>query len=229
MRRRSDRPPLLKTSRRTRVAAPDFPIASDARLAGDGKQTRFILDLDQPISFHAFPLADPYRVVVDIPAGQFSASARCRHRGARAYQGVPLRPGDAGRLADRVRSDRPGQDCQFLGARGGQRSAAAVGARTGTSRPDRFRSIAFCREPSGVEARDCRRQEAPSPVSTVPAEAEPAPAPPGGYAPVDRHRSRPWRPRQRHAVRQRERKESGAGHLRSPCAIASRRAANTVW
>jgi N-acetylmuramoyl-L-alanine amidase len=48
-----------------------FPIASDARLAGDGKQTRFILDLDQPISVHAFPLADPYRVVVDIPQVSF--------------------------------------------------------------------------------------------------------------------------------------------------------------
>jgi len=47
--------------------APSFPVASNARLAGDNKQTRFILDLDQPISFHAFPLADPYRVIVDLP------------------------------------------------------------------------------------------------------------------------------------------------------------------
>lgn len=48
-----------------------FPIASDVRLAGDGKQTRFILDLDQPIAVHAFALADPYRVVVDIPQVNF--------------------------------------------------------------------------------------------------------------------------------------------------------------
>ena len=53
------------------ASAVRFPIASDARLAGDGKQTRFILDLDQKISFHAFPLADPYRVVVDIPQVSF--------------------------------------------------------------------------------------------------------------------------------------------------------------
>jgi N-acetylmuramoyl-L-alanine amidase len=51
--------------------APSLPIASDARLAGDGKQTRFILDLSQSISFRAFPLADPYRVVVDIPQVSF--------------------------------------------------------------------------------------------------------------------------------------------------------------
>jgi N-acetylmuramoyl-L-alanine amidase len=44
-----------------------LPVASEARLAGDGKQTRFILDLDQPISVHAFALADPYRVVMDLP------------------------------------------------------------------------------------------------------------------------------------------------------------------
>jgi N-acetylmuramoyl-L-alanine amidase len=49
----------------------NFPIASDARLAGDGKQTRFILDLSQSISFHAFALPDPYRVVVDIPQVNF--------------------------------------------------------------------------------------------------------------------------------------------------------------
>ena len=51
----------------TPAAASNFPIASDARLAGDAKQTRFILDLDKPIQFRAFALADPYRVVVDIP------------------------------------------------------------------------------------------------------------------------------------------------------------------
>src|ERR1700731_5032661 len=44
-------------------AGSNFPIASDARLAGDGKQTRFVLDLDKTIQFRAFALADPYRVV----------------------------------------------------------------------------------------------------------------------------------------------------------------------
>jgi N-acetylmuramoyl-L-alanine amidase len=48
-----------------------FPIASDARLAGDGKRTRFILDLDKTIQFRAFALADPYRVIVDIPQTSF--------------------------------------------------------------------------------------------------------------------------------------------------------------
>ena len=53
------------------AVAASFPVASAARLAGDAKQTRFILDLDQTISFRAFTLADPYRVVVDVPQINF--------------------------------------------------------------------------------------------------------------------------------------------------------------
>src|SRR6478735_5111905 len=53
------------------AAASAFPIASGARLAGDNKQTRFVLDLDKAIDFRAFALADPYRVVVDIPQVAF--------------------------------------------------------------------------------------------------------------------------------------------------------------
>jgi N-acetylmuramoyl-L-alanine amidase len=52
-----------------------FPTASDARLAGDSKQTRFVLDLDKTIQFSAFPLADPYRVVVDMPQVSFQLAA----------------------------------------------------------------------------------------------------------------------------------------------------------
>jgi N-acetylmuramoyl-L-alanine amidase len=52
-----------------------FPVASDARLAGDAQHTRFILDLDKTIPFRAFTLADPYRVVVDIPQVSFQLAA----------------------------------------------------------------------------------------------------------------------------------------------------------
>jgi N-acetylmuramoyl-L-alanine amidase len=55
--------------------APNFPVASEARLAGDAKQTRFVLDLDKPIQFHAFALADPYRVVIDLPQVSFRLAA----------------------------------------------------------------------------------------------------------------------------------------------------------
>lgn len=54
-----------------RTVSPEFPVASEARVAGDAKQTRFILDLDRKISVSAFALADPYRVVLDIPQVTF--------------------------------------------------------------------------------------------------------------------------------------------------------------
>jgi N-acetylmuramoyl-L-alanine amidase len=66
--------PVAPTTAAT-VASSDFPIASDVRLAGDDKQTRFVLDLDKAIQFHAFALADPYRVVVDIPQVNFQLPA----------------------------------------------------------------------------------------------------------------------------------------------------------
>ena len=72
----------FQTSVQRPVAASNFPIASDARLAGDSKQTRFILDLDKPIQFRAFALADPYRVVVDIPQVSFKLAAGTGRRGA---------------------------------------------------------------------------------------------------------------------------------------------------
>lgn len=57
------------------AVAAGFPIASDVRVAGDAKQTRFILDLDQKIDARAFVLGDPYRVVVDIPQVTFNLPA----------------------------------------------------------------------------------------------------------------------------------------------------------
>jgi N-acetylmuramoyl-L-alanine amidase len=53
----------------------NFPIASDARLAGDARQTRFILDLDKAVQFRAFTLADPYRVIVDLNQVNFQLPA----------------------------------------------------------------------------------------------------------------------------------------------------------
>jgi N-acetylmuramoyl-L-alanine amidase len=57
------------------IAASVPAIATDARLAGDPKQTRFVLDLDKTIQYRAFTLGDPYRVVVDIPQVDFRLPA----------------------------------------------------------------------------------------------------------------------------------------------------------
>jgi N-acetylmuramoyl-L-alanine amidase len=48
-------------------AANSFPVASDVRLGGDDKQTRLVVDFSQKVDLAAFTLADPYRVVIDLP------------------------------------------------------------------------------------------------------------------------------------------------------------------
>ena len=47
--------------------ADSLPVATDARLGGDEAQTRFVMDFSRMIDVRAFTLADPYRVVIDIP------------------------------------------------------------------------------------------------------------------------------------------------------------------
>ena len=82
-----------------------FPVVTDARLGGDDTQTRFVMDLDRKIDLHVFTLADPYRVVLDIPQVRFQLPPKAGE-GRRADQGVPLRAGDAGRLTHGVRPDQ---------------------------------------------------------------------------------------------------------------------------
>src|ERR1700742_2807866 len=57
------------------------PVASEARLAGDDKQTRLVIDLSRKIDVRAFTIADPYRVVIDIPQVNFQFPAKTGERG----------------------------------------------------------------------------------------------------------------------------------------------------
>ncbi len=43
------------------------PEATDFRLGGDAKETRFVVDLTRKVDIATFMLADPYRVVIDLP------------------------------------------------------------------------------------------------------------------------------------------------------------------
>lgn len=45
----------------------------DARAAGNSDRTRFVIDLEAAVEFAAFTLADPYRVVIDVPELDFSS------------------------------------------------------------------------------------------------------------------------------------------------------------
>ena len=71
--------PALAQSRATAPAA--LPVATDIRLAGDDKQTRLVMDLTATIGLRAFTLADPYRVVVDIPQTVFQLPSKAGETG----------------------------------------------------------------------------------------------------------------------------------------------------
>jgi len=58
-----------------------YPIASDARLGGDAGRTRLVLDLSRTVEIAAFTLADPYRVVIDLPQVTFQLPARTGEQG----------------------------------------------------------------------------------------------------------------------------------------------------
>ncbi|SCW92455.1 N-acetylmuramoyl-L-alanine amidase [Ancylobacter rudongensis] len=80
------------------AGASDPVVASDARLAGDGERTRLVIDLSRAVPLGAFTLADPYRVVVDIPDVIFAlpASAGQEGRGlVAAYRFGLFAPGKA--------------------------------------------------------------------------------------------------------------------------------------
>jgi N-acetylmuramoyl-L-alanine amidase len=64
------------TVRAPAASAEASVIATDMRIGGDDKQTRFVVDLNRKIDLVAFTLADPYRVVVDLPQTTFTLPAK---------------------------------------------------------------------------------------------------------------------------------------------------------
>jgi len=58
-----------------------IPVASDIRLAGDENLTRIVIDLSRKIDMRAFLLADPYRVIVDLPQVNFQFPAKAGEHG----------------------------------------------------------------------------------------------------------------------------------------------------
>ena len=63
------------------AVADSVPVATDMRLGGDDKQTRFVVDMSQKIDVAAFTLADPYRVVIDLPQVTFQLPAKAGEQG----------------------------------------------------------------------------------------------------------------------------------------------------
>jgi N-acetylmuramoyl-L-alanine amidase len=64
-----------------RPSSEDYPVVTEARLLGDESRTRFVADLSRSIDLAAFTLADPYRVVIDVPQLAFRLPAKAGETG----------------------------------------------------------------------------------------------------------------------------------------------------
>src|SRR5882757_2729185 len=59
----------------------EVPVAIDARLGGDETQTRLVVDLSHKIDLHVFTLANPFRVIIDMPQVAFQLPAKTGETG----------------------------------------------------------------------------------------------------------------------------------------------------
>src|SRR5262249_20635809 len=63
------------------AAGTQVVVATDVRLGGDENQTRLIVDLSRKIDVRAFTLADPYRVIIDMPQVNFQFPPKAGEKG----------------------------------------------------------------------------------------------------------------------------------------------------
>ena len=159
------------------VAVANFPVATAARLAGDSKQTRFILDLDQTVSFRATTLADPYRVVVDVPQVNFQlAPGTGAGRGlVKAFRYGLVMPGGS-RIVFDLTGPAKITNSYVLEAANGQPARLVVEL-------EEVDRAVFVQTPPPQNRPELRPTIAAAPPATVPAAPEPAPQKPG--APTD--------------------------------------------
>jgi N-acetylmuramoyl-L-alanine amidase len=99
----------LATAAPQAPAGDSVPVATEVRLGGDEAQTRFIMDISQKIDLHVFTLADPYRVVVDIPQVTFRLPQKAGETGRgliKAFRFGLVMPGGSRIVFDLVKPAR---------------------------------------------------------------------------------------------------------------------------
>jgi N-acetylmuramoyl-L-alanine amidase len=62
---------LLGCAAAAAQAPAELPLASEVRLGGDDNQTRMVVDFTRKVDVRAFTLANPYRIVIDMPQVTF--------------------------------------------------------------------------------------------------------------------------------------------------------------
>jgi len=100
------------TAAAAQPAAPgpdSFPVATGVRVGGDEAQTRFVMDLSRKIDLRAFTLADPYRVVIDVPQVTFQLPPKAGESGRgliKAFRFGLMMPGGSRLVLDLVKPAR---------------------------------------------------------------------------------------------------------------------------
>ena len=93
----------------TPPAADSVPVATEVRIGGDEAQTRLVMDLSRKIDLRAFTLADPYRVVIDIPQVTFQLQPKAGETGRgliKAYRFGLMMPGGSRLVLDLAKPAR---------------------------------------------------------------------------------------------------------------------------
>src|SRR5215468_8571018 len=128
-----------------------FPVASDVRLGGDDTQTRLIVDLTEKVEIRAFTLANPYRVVLDMPQVTFQFPPKAGEVGRgliKAFRFGLVMQGGSRMVIDLA---RPAQvDMAFVLGAANDQPARLVLHLTATDREAFMRSVALeSRAPEG--------------------------------------------------------------------------------
>ncbi len=149
-----------------------YPAATDSRLGGDENQVRFVVDLTQKIELRAFTLADPYRVVVDIPQVTFKLPSRAGETGrglVKAYRFGLVMQGGSRIVLDLTKPVRI--DKAFVLESAGGQPARMVLDLVAVDRDTFMRSLALETKPPPALARkfdrDPRDKSDPRPVIVV--------------------------------------------------------------
>jgi N-acetylmuramoyl-L-alanine amidase len=145
------------------VSADSFPVATDARLGGDDTQTRFVVDLSRKVDLHVFTLADPYRVVVDIPQVTFRLPSKAGETGRgliKAFRFGLVMPGGSRIVLDLVRPARI--DKAFVVDRAEGAPARLVLDLVATDREGFLRKIALDQRFAHAQAPPAREQQSSS-------------------------------------------------------------------
>jgi len=148
-----------------------YPLATDVRVGGDDNQTRFVVDLSRKVDLAAFTLADPYRVVIDLPQVTFQLPANAGERGrglVKAFRfGMVMQGGS--RIVIDTKGPVRVEKSFVLDATDAQPARLVIDL-AGTDRETFLRNMQLDTRPHGIT----RRSEA-DPASAPPAKGDPRP------------------------------------------------------